>query len=84
MRYINPTSPTDAKTRCLTFVLALSIVSASVTPATQTVAAVSGSVVRKVQKVQQESREIIRFSVRLYRFYKLSSEQPVIQSRSCE
>jgi hypothetical protein len=37
-------------------------------------AQISAPVVRKVQQAQRESQAAIRFSQRLYRFYKLSEE----------
>jgi len=84
MRNINSTSLAEAKTRFLTLLLAASMLTVSVTAASQSLTAVSTPMVRKVQRVQRESRDVIRFSVRLYRFYKLSSERPAIETRGCE
>jgi len=84
MRNINTNSLANAKSRFLTLMLAVSMLAASVTATSPSVATASASLIRKVQQVQHESREMIRFSLRLYRFYKLSSERPVMQASACE
>ncbi len=82
MRNINPTNWTEAKVRCLSLMLALSMLTVSATAASQSVAATSGAMVRTVQDWGRESRAIIHYSVRLYRFYKLSSEKPAAMACS--
>lgn len=84
MRNINPSSLTEAKKRFLTLVLTVAMAMLSATGASRSVAAVSVPVVHKVQQVERESRAVVRFSVRLYRFYKMSTEKPVIEAHTCE
>lgn len=39
---------------------------------------------RKVHQWQQESRDLVRLSMRVYRFYKNCSHQPVMQAQNCQ
>jgi len=79
MRNINSTCFAGVKARLFVLMLA-SLLSVSVNAKLQNVAEVSAPVVRKVQAAERKSKELVRFSIRLYRFYKLSSEKPVAQA----
>jgi len=82
MRNINA-NLTGTRARIVTFVLAAWMMS-GLSSASRSVATASTPLVQKVQQVQRESREIIRFSVRLYRFYKQSAGPAVMQNSACE
>jgi len=61
--------------RCLVVLaFVLSMMAGSLT-VTQNVAAASCPAAQKIQRWEQESRDAVRFSVRLYRFYKLSTQK---------
>ena len=83
MRNINDTNCAEAKVRFLSLVLTLSMLTVSVTGAGQSMAVASGAMVRTVQDWGRESRAILRYSVRMYRFYKLSSGAPMAKASSC-
>jgi hypothetical protein len=74
MRNLNPTSPLQSKSRMLVLMLALSMLAVAAPAVNQCLAQVFAPMVRRVQAVERESRETIRFTQRLYRFYKLSTE----------
>jgi hypothetical protein len=80
MHHNNTTHIAVAKTRFLALMLAVSMLAASGTAASCRVSAASAQFVNKVQQLQVESRAIVRYSIRLYRFYKLASERPVDQA----
>ena len=68
--------------RCLVIlVFVVSMLAGSLT-VTQNVAAASCPAARKIQQWERESRAVVRFSVRLYRFYKLSTERPMAERSS--
>lgn len=77
MRNLNPTCQSQSKSRMLVLMLALTMVAVAAPSVSRCVAQVSAPIVRKVQAAERESREAIRFSQRLYRFYKLSTEPSV-------
>jgi hypothetical protein len=68
MRNINPCSAAQCRSRFVTLALAMSMLISAAPGISQ----MSAPIVRKVQEAQRESRAAIRFSQRLYRFYKLS------------
>jgi hypothetical protein len=75
MRNLNPTSQSQLKSRMLVLMLALSMLAVAAPCVTQCVAQVSAPLARKVQSAERQSRDAIRLSQRLYRFYKLSTQQ---------
>jgi hypothetical protein len=44
----------------------------------------SQATTRKIREWQQESREVVRFSIRAYRLYKNCSQPPVVQASNCD
>jgi hypothetical protein len=75
MRNLNPAGQSQSKSRMLVVMLSLSMLAAAGPCVTQCAVQVSSPIVRKLQAAERQSREAIRFSQRLYRFYKLSREQ---------
>lgn len=68
-----------AATRVLFFVL-LVLTLFSAPPATQRATAASNSLRHRVSEIEQESRNVVQFSIRLYRFYKLSTNAAPVQT----
>jgi hypothetical protein len=69
--------------RGLAVVLSFFLLAVSATVLPASVSAVSGATARKIQQWQRETREIVSFSQRIYRFYKLSSQKTTMQARVC-
>ena len=84
MYHANTTHIAVAKTRFLALLLAVSMLAASGAAASCRVSAASSQIVNKVQQLQVESKMIVRYSIRLYRFYKLASAGPVNQACSVQ
>jgi hypothetical protein len=66
---VNPSSEAQCKGRFVTLALAISLLVSA-----QGIAQLSAPIVRRVQQVQRETQAAVRFTQRLYRFYKLSEE----------
>jgi uncharacterized BrkB/YihY/UPF0761 family membrane protein len=77
MYHTNPTQGNVARTRFMGLVLAVSMLAASGAAASCQVSAASAQIVNKVHQLAVELKAAVRYSIRLYRFYKLVSEKPV-------
>ena len=75
MRNVNPTSPSQFNSRMLAWMLALSMVAVAAPAVSHCLEQVFVPAIRKVQTVERQSSDAIRFSRRLYRFYRLATEQ---------
>ena len=70
--------------RSLTVLVTLFLLAFSVASLPRGISSTSRAAVRKIHAWQQESREMVRLSIRVYRLYKNCSQQPVMQAQNCQ
>jgi len=75
---------TVAKTRLLAFALVVSLLAGSGSAVSCEVNEASSQFVARINKLKAASDELVRESIRMYRFYKLVSDRPMHQARAAQ
>lgn len=82
MRNINHQRGFRNRSFAVLVTLSLLVFSAALLP--RGASAASRATARKVHEWRQQSREIVRLSMRVYRLYKNCSQQTMLQARNCQ
>jgi len=79
MNNINFNFVSESRTRLLKFMIACLLLTVGFYPNRDFTASATAGI-QKLHHLQHQAREAVRLSARMYRFYKLTSEKPVLQA----